>query len=103
MRVTDHLSVGTNFTTGGLYDDWTIYVLDQQLFGLNSKSPNLPPPRYLPAWRKSLSDERGSPYGPSVLEAVILASVLLAALAILTLILMTVFGKRGDGLGDRGA
>jgi sulfate transport system permease protein len=31
------------------------------------------------------------------------ASVLLAALAILTLILMTVLGKRGDGLGDRGA
>jgi hypothetical protein len=44
-------------------------------------STNLPPPRYLPAWRKSLSDERGSPYGPSVLEAVILASVLLAGVA----------------------
>jgi hypothetical protein len=39
------------------------------------------PRRYLPAWKKSLSDERGSPYGPSVLEAVILASVLLAGLA----------------------
>jgi hypothetical protein len=39
------------------------------------------PRRYLPAWRKSLSDERGSPYGMSVLEAVILSSVLLAGLA----------------------
>jgi hypothetical protein len=35
----------TDFTTGGLYDDYTVYVLDQQIFGLNSKSPNLPPPR----------------------------------------------------------
>jgi hypothetical protein len=41
------------------------------------------PRRYLPAWRKSLSDERGSPYGMSVLEGVILASVLLAGLAML--------------------
>ena len=39
------------------------------------------PQRYLPAWKKSLSDERGSPYGPSVLEAVILISVLLAFVA----------------------
>jgi hypothetical protein len=39
------------------------------------------PRRYLPAWRKSLSDERTSAYGMSVLEAVILASVLLAGLA----------------------
>jgi hypothetical protein len=39
------------------------------------------PRRYLPAWRKSLSDERGSPYGMSVLEGVILTSVLLAGLA----------------------
>jgi hypothetical protein len=39
------------------------------------------PRRYLPAWRKSLSDERSNPYGMSVLEAVILASVLLAGLA----------------------
>jgi sulfate transport system permease protein len=31
------------------------------------------------------------------------ASVLLAALAILTLILMTVLGKREDSLGDRSA
>jgi hypothetical protein len=37
--------------------------------------------RYLPAWRKSLTDERASPHGMSVLEAVILASVLLAGLA----------------------
>jgi hypothetical protein len=39
------------------------------------------PRRYLPAWRKSLSDERDSPYGMSVLEAVILSSVLLAGVA----------------------
>jgi hypothetical protein len=39
------------------------------------------PRRYLPAWRKSLSDDRSSTYGMSVLEAVILMSVLLAALA----------------------
>jgi hypothetical protein len=39
------------------------------------------PARYLPAWRKSLSDERQSPYGPNVLETVILASVLLAGAA----------------------
>jgi hypothetical protein len=37
--------------------------------------------RYLPAWKKSLSDERDSPQGMSVLEAVILGSVLLAGLA----------------------
>jgi hypothetical protein len=37
--------------------------------------------RYLPAWRKSLSDERASLHGPNVLEAVILASVLLAGAA----------------------
>jgi hypothetical protein len=43
-------------------------------------SSNLPR-RYLPAWKKSLSDERSSPHGMSVLEAVILASVLLAGLA----------------------
>ncbi len=39
------------------------------------------PGRYLPAWRKSLSDEREGPHGISVLEAVILASVLLAGAA----------------------
>jgi len=39
------------------------------------------PRRYLPAWRKSLSDERQGPHGMSVLEAVILSSVLLAGVA----------------------
>ena len=39
------------------------------------------PSRYLPAWRKSLSDARGGGRGPNVLEAVILASVLLAGVA----------------------
>jgi hypothetical protein len=39
------------------------------------------PHRYLPAWKKSLSDERVSPQGMSVLEVVILTSVLLAAVA----------------------
>jgi hypothetical protein len=39
------------------------------------------PTRYLPAWRKSLSDEREGPRGMNVLEAVILASVLLAGAA----------------------
>jgi hypothetical protein len=39
------------------------------------------PRRYLPAWRKSLTDERSSPVGMSVLEAVILTSVLLAGVA----------------------
>lgn len=38
--------------------------------------------RYLPAWRKSLSDERSGPHGVNVLEAVILASVLLAGAAL---------------------
>ena len=37
MRVTDHLSMLTDFTTAGLYDDYTVYVLDQQIFGLSSK------------------------------------------------------------------
>jgi hypothetical protein len=40
------------------------------------------PTRYLPAWRKSLSDEREGPRGMNVLEAVILASVLLASAAL---------------------
>ena len=39
------------------------------------------PSRYLPAWRKSLSDERPGRGGMNVLEAVILASVLLAGVA----------------------
>ena len=44
MRVTDHLSLLTNFTTGGLYDDSTIYMLDSQILGITSNA-NLPPPR----------------------------------------------------------
>ena len=39
------------------------------------------PGRYLPAWKKSLSDERNTLHGPSMLESVILASVLLAVVA----------------------
>ena len=39
------------------------------------------PTRYLPAWRKSLSDERANLQGPNVLETVILGSVLLAGAA----------------------
>jgi hypothetical protein len=41
------------------------------------------PRRYVPGWRKSLSDERAGArgMGMTVMEAVILASVLLAALA----------------------
>ena len=45
LRVTDHLSLLTDFATGGLYDDYTVYVLDQQIFGLANNNPNLPPPR----------------------------------------------------------
>ena len=45
VRVTDHLSLLTNFTTAGLYDDWTIYVLDAQIFGLGPNNKLLPPPR----------------------------------------------------------
>ena len=44
LRVTDHLSMLTNFTTGGLYDDSTIYNLDRQIFGITNNA-NLPPPR----------------------------------------------------------
>ena len=39
------------------------------------------PGRYLPAWKKSLSDQRNTLSGPSVLESVILASVILAGVA----------------------
>jgi hypothetical protein len=39
------------------------------------------PRHYLPAWKKSLSDDRSSPHGMTVLEGVILASVLLAGVA----------------------
>ncbi len=45
LRVTDHLSVLTNFTTGGLYDDSTIYMLDQANFRPHQQQPMLPPPR----------------------------------------------------------
>ncbi len=44
MRVTDHLSLLTDFATGGLYDDSTIYMLDKQIFGITNNA-NLPPPR----------------------------------------------------------
>jgi len=44
-RINDHLSLLGNFTIGGVYDDSTIYMLDQQIFGLSSNSPLLPPPR----------------------------------------------------------
>jgi hypothetical protein len=39
------------------------------------------PRTHLPAWKKSLSDDRSSAHGMSVLEGVILASVLLAGVA----------------------
>ena len=44
LRVTDHLSLLTDFTTGGLYDDWTIYMLDRSILGITNNA-NLPPPR----------------------------------------------------------
>ncbi len=44
MRITDHFSLLTNFTTGGLYDDSTIYMLDRQILGITNNA-NLPPPR----------------------------------------------------------
>ena len=44
VRVTDHLSMLTDFTTGGLYDDSTIYMLDRQIFGITNNAL-LPPPR----------------------------------------------------------
>ena len=58
---------------------WVLSRLNR-LYMRITGSPNLPQ-RYLPAWKKSLSDERESPPGMSALEAVILTSVLLAALA----------------------
>jgi hypothetical protein len=58
---------------------WVLSRLNQ-LYVRITGSAKLPQ-RYLPAWRKSLSDERELPQGMSVLEAVILSSVLLAALA----------------------
>jgi hypothetical protein len=58
---------------------WVLSRLNR-LYARITGSTNLST-RYLPAWKKSLSDERESPHGMSVLEAVILASVLLAGLA----------------------
>jgi hypothetical protein len=58
---------------------WVLSRLNR-LYARITGSTNLPG-RYLPAWRKSLSDEREGPHGMNVLEAVILASVLLAGAA----------------------
>ena len=58
---------------------WVLSRLNR-LYARITGSASLPG-RYLPAWRKSLSDEREGPHGISVLEAVILASVLLAGAA----------------------
>jgi tetratricopeptide (TPR) repeat protein len=44
MRVTDKLSVGSEYQLGGLFDDETIYDLDRQLFGVTNAA-QLPPPR----------------------------------------------------------
>ena len=44
LPITDHLSVLTDFATGGLYDDSTIYMLDRQIFGITNNA-KLPPPR----------------------------------------------------------
>ena len=38
LPITDHLSVLTDFTTGGLYDDSTIYMLDRQIFGITNNA-----------------------------------------------------------------
>ena len=38
-RVNDHLSLLGNFTMGGLYDDSTIYMLDQQIFRSQQQQP----------------------------------------------------------------
>src|SRR3954467_8365234 len=48
---------------------WVLSRLNR-LYVRITGSPQLPA-RYLPAWRKSLSDERSSPQGPNVLETVI--------------------------------
>ena len=58
---------------------WVLALLNR-LYVRITGSEKLPT-RYLPAWRKSLSDEREMPQGMSVLEAVILGSVLLAGVA----------------------
>jgi hypothetical protein len=58
---------------------WVLSRLNQ-LYVRITGSDKLPH-RYLPAWKKSLSDERETPQGMSLLEVVILTSVLLAGLA----------------------
>jgi hypothetical protein len=58
---------------------WVLSRLNQ-LYVRITGSTKLPQ-RYLPAWKKSLSDERNAPMGMNVLEVVILTSVLLAAVA----------------------
>jgi hypothetical protein len=58
---------------------WVLSWLNR-LYVRITGTPKLPA-RYLPAWRKSLSDEREGRGGMNVLEAVILASVLLAGAA----------------------
>ena len=59
---------------------WVLSRLNR-LYARITGSTKVASTRYLPAWKKSLSDERESPHGMSVLEGVILASVLLAGLA----------------------
>jgi hypothetical protein len=59
---------------------WALSRLNQ-LYVRITGSAKLPS-RYLPAWRKSLSDQRDMRQGPNVLEAVILGSVLLAGAAL---------------------
>jgi tetratricopeptide (TPR) repeat protein len=44
LRVTDKVSVGTEFELNGIFEDATIYNLDRQLFGVTSAAL-LPPPR----------------------------------------------------------
>ncbi|MGC2109124.1 MAG: tetratricopeptide repeat protein [Candidatus Korobacteraceae bacterium] len=44
VPITNHLSLATAFSTGGLYDDSTIYNLDRQIFGITNNK-DLPPPR----------------------------------------------------------
>ena len=59
---------------------WVLSWLNR-LYVRITGSEKLLPHRYLPAWRKSLSDERETPHGMTVLETVILSSVLLAGVA----------------------
>jgi hypothetical protein len=60
---------------------WVLSWLNR-LYVRITGSEKLLPHRYLPAWRKSLSDERETPHGMTVLETVILSSVLLAGVAL---------------------